>query len=163
MQKGPRKAVYAGTFDPITFGHLDIIRRSAELYGGLVVAVSETSRKEHLFSVNDRIALIREALSEVSTEVEVASFSGLLVEFVRSMGANVIVRGLRVVSDYDYEAQMAINNRLLAPEIETVFLMTSGEYSYVSASIVREIARHKGDVSALVPLNVVRKLKTRSS
>lgn len=158
-----KSAVYAGTFDPITFGHCDIAERALTLFDRVHVAVAENSAKGPLFTVKERLEMIREALAPLGDRIVVASFSSLLVEFVQSVGAQVIVRGLRAVSDYEYEAQMALINRTLASSIETVFLMTSDHCSFISASIVRDVAKYKGDVSSLVPKNVEDRLKQKFS
>lgn len=154
-------AVYAGTFDPVTNGHTDIIERAVKVFDRLVVAVAESTPKTTLFSANERKELILEAMPELLDRIEVRTFKGLLVDFVREIGATVIVRGLRAVSDYEYEAQMAIINRQLAPTTETVFLMTSRRSSFISSSVVRQIAEHNGDLSSLVPPNVAAKLKDK--
>ncbi len=148
-------AVYAGTFDPITFGHRDIAIRAAQIFDTVIVAVAESSPKRALFSVDERVQLVREALAGATGNFRVEGFSGLLVDFVRQLKGRVIIRGLRAVSDYEYEAQMALMNRHLAHDIETVFLMTAEKYSFVNASIVRQVAQVRGDVSGLVPENVV--------
>jgi len=158
-----REAVYAGTFDPITNGHQDIINRAARIFERLHVAVVEEPKKATLFSAPDRVELVRSAVAagpaEIAARVTVASFGGLLVDYVRTLKCGVIIRGLRAVSDYEYEAQMAIVNRHLASDIETVFLLTSEECSFISSSTVREIARYGGDASGLVPKTVAEKLK----
>ena len=150
--------VYAGTFDPITNGHFDIIKRAAHVFDKLVVAVADVQKPGVLFSVEDRVEMVREAISSWGEPVEVCSFRGLLVKFVRSLGSRVVIRGLRAVSDYEYESQMAVTNRQLDSEIETFFIMTSKEYSFISSSIVKEIACHGGDYSEFVPAHVVSKL-----
>lgn len=150
--------VYAGTFDPITNGHFDIIKRAAHVFDKLVVAVADVDKPGMLFSVEARVEMVREAILSWGEPVEVCSFSGLLVKFVRSLGSRVVIRGLRAVSDYEYESQMAVTNRQLDSDIETFFIMTSKEYSFLSSSIVKEIARHGGDYSEFVPPHVVRKL-----
>jgi pantetheine-phosphate adenylyltransferase len=148
-------AVYPGSFDPITNGHLDIVERAANVFDTLIVAVLANPKKAPLLSVDERIAVIREALSEAGApaggKVEVASFDGLTVDFARQHGASAIVRGLRAISDFETEMQLAHNNRALAPAIDTVFFMTSAENSYVSSSLVKEIASFGGDVSRMVP------------
>ena len=148
-------AVYPGSFDPITNGHLDIVERAANVFDTLIVAVLANPKKAPLLSVDERIAVIREALSEVGAPaggtVEVAAFEGLTVDFARQHGASAIVRGLRAISDFETEMQLAHNNRALAPAIDTVFFMTSSENSYVSSSLVKEIASFGGDVSRMVP------------
>jgi pantetheine-phosphate adenylyltransferase len=147
-------AVYPGSFDPITNGHLDIVERAATVFDTVVVAVLANPKKAPLLSVDERIAVIRAALEEHGTpadRIDVASFEGLTVDFARARGAAAIVRGLRAISDFETEMQLAHNNRVLAPEIDTVFFMTSAANSYVSSSLVKEIASFGGDVSAMVP------------
>lgn len=152
-------AVYAGTFDPISNGHRDIAIRAAMIFDRVVVAVAESTLKEELFSTDERVELFQGALSGVEGNFHVEKFDGLLVDYVRSIGARVIIRGLRAVSDYEYEAQMALANRQLAEEIETVFLMTSDKYSFVSSSTVRQIAMFREDLSSFVPANVEKRLR----
>ena len=149
-----RIAVYPGSFDPLTNGHLDILARARRLADRVIVAILEQDQKKPLFSTDERIAMIREIVGG-DTSISIGSFSGLLVDFAGRSGASLIVRGLRAVSDYEYELQMALMNRRLAPEIETVFLMAKEEYSYVSSRLVKELARLGGDVTGLVP-NLVR-------
>jgi pantetheine-phosphate adenylyltransferase len=149
-------AVYPGSFDPITSGHLDVVKRAASLFDRVVVAVLVNPRKDALLPADERIAIIRESLDEdgdpgVAARIEVAGFEGLTVEFCRSVGARSIVRGLRAISDFEAEIQLAHNNRRLAPEIDTVFFMTAIEHGYVSSSLVKEIARFGGDVGDMVP------------
>ena len=147
-------AVYPGSFDPITNGHLDIVERAAAVFDTVVVAVLANPRKAPLFSVDQRIEVIRAALAahRVSDDrVDVDSFEGLTVEFARARGASAIVRGLRAISDFETELQLAHNNRVLAPEVDSVFFMTSAPNSYVSSSLVKEIASFGGDVSTMVP------------
>lgn len=144
-----RVGIYAGSFDPITLGHSDLITRSFTFVDRLVVAVATNVNKKPLFSVEERVALIREVTGD-DPRVEVRSFHGLLVEFAREMGARTIIRGLRAVSDFEYEFQMALMNRRLAPEIETMFMLPSVEMTYVSSSLIREVARFGGDVSPFV-------------
>lgn len=156
-------AVYAGTFDPLTNGHYDILCRAARIYPSLIVAVVEQPNKKTLFTAAERRELVQAAVETIDPElrsrVEAVRFDGLLVDYARSRGARVIVRGLRAVSDYEYEAQMAVINRHLAPDLETLFLMTSDHCSFISSSVVREIAKHGGDVSGLVPGAVADKLR----
>jgi pantetheine-phosphate adenylyltransferase len=149
-----RIAVYPGSFDPLTNGHLDILARARRLADRVIVAILEQDQKTPLFTVEERIGMIRKIIGS-DTSVAVASFTGLLVDFAGRTGATIIVRGLRAVSDYEYELQMALMNRRLAPSIETVFLMAKEEYSYVSSRLVKELARLGGDVTGLVP-NIVR-------
>jgi len=145
---GPRIAVYPGSFDPITRGHEDLIRRAFTFADRVVVAVAVNAAKQPLFTLAERVALIQQAVA--TPHVDVRSFEGLLAEFARSVGASVIVRGLRAVSDFEYEFQMALMNRNLAPGIETVFLVPAFDLTYLSSSLVREVARFGGDVSQLV-------------
>ena len=147
-------AVYPGSFDPITNGHLDIVERAAAVFDTVIVAVLANPKKAPLLSVDQRIAVIRAALAShrvPDERVDVASFDGLTVEFARSREASAIVRGLRAISDFETEMQLAHNNRVLAPDVDTVFFMTSVENGYVSSSLVKEIASFGGDVSSMVP------------
>ena len=153
-------ALYAGSFDPVTNGHLDIIQRAAVLFDRLIVAVAPNSAKKALFSEAERLEMLREVCAGLA-KVEIATLEGLLVDFAARQGAAVIVRGLRAVSDFETELQMASMNRSLNPQLETVFLMTSPEYHYLSSSIVKEIAQHGGDVSKFVPPGIERKLSER--
>lgn len=153
-------AVYPGSFDPITNGHLDLIERASRLFERLIVAILRNEAKKPLFSVEERLEMAREVLRDYPN-VEVASFGGLLVEFAASRGARVILRGIRAISDYEYELQMALMNRRLAPEIETVFLMAAEDYSFLSARLVKEVVALGGDVSGLVPPLVEERLRKR--
>jgi pantetheine-phosphate adenylyltransferase len=153
---GLRVAVYPGSFDPITRGHEDLIRRSLAFADRVIIAVSVNATKQPLFSVDERVALIRQAVRHPAVEVQ--SFEGLLVEFARRVGAALLVRGLRAVSDFEYEFQMALMNRTLAPELETVFLVPAFDLTYLSSSLVREVARYGGDVSSLVHPGVLQAL-----
>jgi pantetheine-phosphate adenylyltransferase len=147
--KAPRTGVYAGSFDPITRGHEDLIQRSLEFVDRIVVGVATNIAKQPLFSLDQRVGFIRAAVGE-DPRVEVRQFDGLLVDFARSIGAGLIIRGLRAVSDFEYEFQMALMNRHLAPALETVFMVPSLDTTYISSSLVREVARFGGDVSGLV-------------
>ena len=153
-----RVAVYPGSFDPITKGHEDLIHRSLEFVDQLIVAVAVNVAKQPLFTLEERVALIKQT---VSGKVDVQSFDGLLAEFAKQVGASVIVRGLRAVSDFEYEFQMALMNRNLAPGIETVFLVPAFDLTYLSSSLVREVARFGGDVSQLVHPKVQQALKRK--
>ena len=146
-------AVYPGSFDPVTNGHLDVVRRAAAVFDRIVVGVLENPRKQPMLPVGERVATIREALSEggLADRVEVAAFTGLTVDFCRARGAAFIVRGLRAISDFETEMQLAHNNRKLAPDVDTVFFMTALEHGYVSSSLVKEIASFGGDISTMVP------------
>lgn len=152
-------AVYAGTFDPLTNGHKDIIERSLKVFDKVVVAVAVASNKNTLFSVEERVELIRGATSEFADKIEITSFDGLLVNFVKDIDCPVIVRGLRAVADFEYEAQMALVNRKLMDQVETVFLVTSVHCSFISSSIVKDVAKNAGDLAGLVPENVANKLR----
>ncbi len=155
-----RSAIYPGTFDPITLGHLDLIRRARSLVDALTVSVAKESAKDTLFSLEERMALVREAVADVAP-VGVAGFRGLLVEHAAEVGANVILRGLRAVSDFEYEFQMAVMNRQLAPGIEVLFMVPGEAYTFLSSTLVREVALLGGDVSAFVPANVDRALRQK--
>ena len=156
----PKTALYAGSFDPITNGHTDLIRRSLQFADRLVVAVAINVSKEPLFSVDERTHLIRAALDD-DPRVEVRSFKGLMVKFAQEAGITVVLRGLRAVSDFEYEYQMALMNRHLAPSLETIFMVPSLDTTYISASLVREAARFGGDVSGLVHPAVASALRAK--
>jgi pantetheine-phosphate adenylyltransferase len=155
-----RIAIYPGSFDPPTRGHEDLIRRSLLLADRLVVAVAVNVAKQPLFSVEERLALLRTAVGE-DPRIDFVAFEGLLAEFARRVGASVVVRGLRAVSDFEYEFQMALMNRQLHPSLETVFLVPALDLTYLSSSLVREVARFGGDVSALVHPAVAKALRAR--
>lgn len=148
-----RSAIYPGTFDPITLGHHDVMRRAADVFDFLVVAVAESPKKKLWFSLEERLGMVRDAVHDIPN-IKVVPFGGLLVDFARQQGIHVLVRGLRAFSDFEYEFQMALSNRKLAPDVETVFLMTSDTYSYISSSAVREVAELGGDTTLLVPKGV---------
>ena len=151
-------AVYPGTFDPITNGHADILRRSLKIFDRVVVALAENVRKEPLFTISERRAMISAALGG-DPRIEIDAFQGLLVDYVRRRGAGVVIRGLRALADFEYEFQLTHMNRHLAPEVETVFLMTNQESFYVSSSLVKEVALMGGDISRMVPAAVVSALE----
>ena len=153
-------ALYPGTFDPVTYGHLDVIRRAARLFDKVIMGVSVNPKKEPLFSTDDRVAMLREACREMPN-VEVQVVPALVVDFAQEANAQVIVRGLRAVTDFEFELQMASTNRALAPEVETVFFTPAPEYHYLSSSTVCDIARFGGPVSEFVPPHVERLLKKR--
>ena len=155
-----RTAIYAGTFDPITLGHLDLIARAAKIFDKLILAVSEYSRKQTLFSLKERVAMARR-IARKFKNVEVDSFSGLLVDYAKARKVRVLIRGIRAFSDFEFEFQMALTNRKLAPEIETLFLMPNEDFSYVSSSTVREVAQFGGDVSNFVAKPVQQALAAR--
>jgi pantetheine-phosphate adenylyltransferase len=154
------KAVYPGTFDPITLGHEDLIRRAARLFDSVIVAVADSSAKKPFFTRDERVAMTREVVKDLKN-VEVKGFSGLLMEFVQQNKARVVIRGLRAVSDFEYEFQLAGMNRGLYPDVETLFLTPGEQYMFVSATIVREISVLGGDVSKFVPAHVARQLKAK--
>ena len=143
-------AIYAGTFDPLTYGHLDVIERAARIFPRVVVGVAASQEKSPLFSLEERMDLVR-AVTQELVGVEVAPFSGLLVDFAEQQEVEVIVRGLRAFSDFEFEFQMALTNRTMKPKVETLFLMPKQDYSYVSSSNVREVAKMGGDISLFVP------------
>lgn len=145
-----RLAVYPGTFDPITNGHVDIIHRAVNLFDKFIVAVATNSKKTSLFSIEERLALISQSVGD-NPKIEIATFDGLTVDYCIERGAVAMIRGLRAVTDFDYEYAIAIMNKKLAPDIETIFFMASGEYSFISSSIVKEIARHGRSVLNQVP------------
>ena len=151
-------AVYPGSFDPVTNGHLDIIQRAIKIFDLVYIAVIENPEKTPLFKTEERMEMLSKSLPP-SPKIKIDSFSGLLVDYAKKIGANAIVRGLRAVSDFDYEFQMALTNRKMCPEIETVFMMTDYKYSYLSSSFVKQIARLGGDISAFVPPPVEERLK----
>jgi pantetheine-phosphate adenylyltransferase len=152
-------AVYPGSFDPLTNGHLDIVERTTKIFDKLIVAVATDSEKSNLFSAQERTDMIKEATKNIE-KVEVKLFSGLLTDFVRKNKANIIIRGMRAISDFEHESQLALMNKRLAPEIETIFMVTCSKYSYLNSSIVKEIASFNGDISQLVPEIVEKNLKT---
>ena len=158
------KAVYPGTFDPITLGHEDLTRRASRLFDGVILAVADSKSKKPLFTLDERIAIAREAFKDLQN-VEVVGFTGLLMNFVRQHDARVVVRGVRAVSDFDYEFQLAGMNRQLYPEVETIFMTPGEQYAYVSATLVREISILGGDVSKfvspLVATRLAEKVKQR--
>lgn len=154
-------ALYPGSFDPITFGHLNLIQRGLEVFDKLIVAVAQNVRKQGLFTVPERMQMISLAVAAYGARVEVASFEGLLVEYAKQRGAKSVLRGLRAVSDFEFEFQMAHMNRRLAPAMDTVFMMTGEEHFYVSSQLVREIAAFGGQVTGLVPEHVEHRLIER--
>ena len=150
-----RTAVYPGTFDPVTFGHMDVVRRAAELFDEVIIGVLNNSAKTPLFSVEERVNMLKSVTSHLEN-VEVKAFDGLTIDFARENGAKVIVRGLRAITDFEYELQLSQTNRVMAPEIDTLFLTTSLKYSYLSSSMVKEIAVYGGDISAFLPAQIAR-------
>ncbi len=155
-----RIAVYPGSFDPITNGHLDIIKRASRLYDKLIIGVLNNSSKKPLFSAEERKAMIDEVILGIDN-VSCDVFSGLLVDFAKQNGATVIVKGARTVADFEYEFQMAQLNKALNPEYETMFMMTDTKYSYISSSMVKDVAKYNGELNGLVPQNVILKIKDK--
>ncbi|MDY3031150.1 MAG: pantetheine-phosphate adenylyltransferase [Clostridia bacterium] len=155
-----RIAVYPGSFDPITNGHLDIIQRASRLYDKVIVGVLKNGGKNPVFTNEERVDMIREVTEEIGN-VEVAGFTGLLVDFAKEQNATVIIKGLRTVADFEYEFQMALLNKALNPEYETMFMMTDSKYSYISSSMVKELAGFKGDLTGLVPGRIMGKIQEK--
>jgi len=153
--------VYPGTFDPVTNGHIDIIERAVCLFQGITVAVAKNTKKTPLFKLNERIEMLKEATSMYETVVSVEPFSGLLTDYLRSKGAKIIIRGLRAISDFEYEFQMAMMNRKLNSEVDTIFLMPSEENFFLTSTLVKEVAGYGGDVARFVPPSVVGRLKEK--
>ncbi len=153
-------AIYPGTFDPVTNGHLDIVERAAQLFDAVTIAVTTNPAKNPLFTVAERIAMFREATRHLP-RIEVESFSGLLVEYAAARGASVMIRGLRAISDFEYEFQMALINRKISHGLDTVFLMASEKYTYLNSTIVKEVARLGGDVSCFVPASVNERIRQK--
>ena len=154
------RALFPASFDPITNGHVDIVSRSLKMFGSLVIAVASNVSKDETFSIEERLEMLREAVGE-EPRVEMTSFDGLTVEFARQIGAGIIIRGLRAMSDFEYEFEMALMNRHLYPEVETLFMMSSLEYLYVSSSRLKELVRFGRDVSEFVPPVVAKKLREK--
>ncbi len=152
-----RRAIYPGSFDPVTNGHLDVIERARKLFDEVIVAVADNDEKQPLFSLGERLDLLRETAGKIDN-VRIAQFKGLLVEFAKAQKAGAVIRGLRAVSDFEFEFQMALMNRKLDAAVETIFLMPKEEYTYLSSRIVKEIARLSGDVSGFVPACVAKAL-----
>jgi pantetheine-phosphate adenylyltransferase len=154
------KALFPGTFDPPTNGHIDLIQRGAKLFEHLTVGVLNNPGKNPLFTVQERVEMLRESTSALGN-VSVATFDGLMVDFAHQLGAMAVLRGIRAISDYEHEFQMALMNRRLAPEIETVFLQPAGRYSFISSRMLKEVFAFGGDVTGLVPPNVIKRLRGR--
>lgn len=155
-----KTAIYPGSFDPVTLGHYDIIERSSKIFDKLIVGVLNNSAKSPLFSVEERVNMLKDVTSHFPN-VEVQSFAGLLIDFVRSNDANVIVRGLRAITDFEYELQLAQMNRVIAPEIDTLFLTTNLKYAYLSSSMAKEVAMYGGDISSFLSPEIVEKVREK--
>jgi pantetheine-phosphate adenylyltransferase len=155
-----RSAIYPGSFDPLTNGHLSLIQRGLKMFDRLIVAIAVNPKKTPLFTTEERVVMIRDAIG-AEPRVEIDSFEGLLVDYVRRRNMNVVLRGLRAMSDFEFEFQLANMNRRLAPEVETVFMMTGEDYFYVSSNLVREVASFGGNVEGMVPPNVLAQLRAR--
>ena len=153
-------AVYPGTFDPVTFGHIDIIKRAARLFDKVIVAVAHNEEKNPLFSVDERVLMLKDALKPLKN-VAVDDFDGLVVDYVKSKGSRIMIRGLRMISDFEYEFQMALTNRKLSDEIETIFMMPCETYSYISSKLIKEAASLGANVGKFVPGNAHSSLKKR--
>ena len=155
-----KKAIYPGSFDPMTFGHLDIIERSSKIFDEVVIGILNNSAKKSLFSVEERVEIARD-LTKQYGNVTVDSFDGLMVDYAKSIGANIVIRGLIAVTDFDYEIQIAQTNKVQYPELETIFMTTALNYSYLSSTIVREFASYGGDISRFVPAEIIPKIKAK--
>ncbi|MCL2702258.1 MAG: pantetheine-phosphate adenylyltransferase [Defluviitaleaceae bacterium] len=153
-------AIYPGSFDPMTYGHLDIIQRAAKITDKLIVSVLQNSAKKPFFSVEERMEILRESVSGIKN-VEIGCFSGLLADYAKECGTSLVIRGLRAVTDFEYEFQMALTNRLLCPDLETLFISTSTEYLYLGSGVIKEIAMHGGDISKMAPSHVVDRLNSK--
>lgn len=152
-----KKAIYPGSFDPVTYGHLDVIKRSSEIVDELVVSVLSNSSKNPLFTVEERVTMLREVTKDIPN-VKISSFSGLLIDYVKSTDAKLIVRGLRAITDFEYELQMAQTNHILCPDVDTMFLTTSLEYAYLSSTTVKEVASYGGEIGKFVPPYIAQKV-----
>ncbi|MBP9854387.1 MAG: pantetheine-phosphate adenylyltransferase [Candidatus Omnitrophica bacterium] len=155
-----KKALYPGSFDPVTFGHIDIIKRASRIFDQVVVGVAHNTQKQTLFSNTERIAMLKEVTKDIKN-IEVVEFKGLVIDFARSININVLVRGLRMISDFEYELQMALTNRRLDEQLETVFLMPSEGYSFLSSTLIKEAASLGADMSSFVPPSIVTRLKEK--
>lgn len=156
------RAIYPGSFDPLTFGHIDIIERASKIFDEVVVVVLNNSQKNHLFSADNRVSMIRDYIEENGyTNVSVDVSEGLLVDYAKSIKANVVIRGLRAITDFEYELQIAQVNRVQLPGLETIFLTTSLDYSYLSSTIVREFAKYKGDIRKFLPEKIAKEVEAK--
>lgn len=156
-----KTVLYPGTFDPVTNGHLNVLRRACKLFDKVIIAVADNEGKKPMFTAEERKRLIAENIAELGLDVEVIKFDALTVNLARELGAVAVIRGIRAVSDFEFEFQMTQMNRHLDPELETIFLMPNEEYFFISSNLLRQVARYGGDISALAPANVVRALEGR--
>lgn len=163
VDKDNKIAIYPGTFDPITMGHLDIVERAAELFDKVIIAIARNPAKTTLFSVEERLEMIENCFPADNKKIQVVAVEGLIVKYANSVGAKVLVKGLRALSDFDYEFQLALMNRRMERDVETLFLMTGLRWIYISSSIVKDVASHGGDVNGLVPDHVGDKLRAHFS
>lgn len=152
------KAIYPGSFDPVTYGHLDVIKRAANMFDELYVGVLINQAKNPLFSIDERVSMLTEVLKDYNN-IKIVSFEGLLVDYCKKNGISTIVRGLRAVTDFEYELQIAQTNRVMSPDVDTVFMVTSLQYAYLSSTIVKEIASYKGDISQTVPPEIAKRIE----
>lgn len=157
-----KRAIYTGSFDPVTYGHLDVISRASNMVDELIVAVLKNSSKSPLFSIEERVRMLEEVTKDIPN-VCVTSFEGLTIDFADKMDAHIIVRGLRAITDFEYELQMAQTNRIVNPKVDTMFLVTSEEYSYLSSTVLKEIARYGGALDRFAPLYIIEKVKSKYS
>ncbi len=155
-----RNAIYPGSFDPVTCGHIDLIKRAADVFDEVIIAIAQNTQKETLFSIQERVEMVEESTADIDN-IHVQSFEGLIIDFAQRKNINVLIRGVRMVSDFEYELQMALTNRRLNETIETVFLMPSEGYSFLSSTLIKEVVSLGGDVTSFVPENVARKLKEK--
>ncbi|MDP8216981.1 MAG: pantetheine-phosphate adenylyltransferase [Candidatus Kaelpia imicola] len=155
-----KRAIYPGSFDPVTLGHLDIIKRGLRLFDEITVAVADTNSKDNLFTLSERVQMVEDAASDLEG-IRVESFKGLMVEFARAKGVNIILRGLRMISDFEYEFQMALTNRRFAPDIETIFMMPNEKYSYISSRLIKEAASLGADTSSFLPQSAIERLDAK--
>ncbi|MDP8253564.1 MAG: pantetheine-phosphate adenylyltransferase [Candidatus Kaelpia aquatica] len=155
-----KRAIYPGSFDPVTLGHLDIIERGLRLFDEITVAVADTNSKDNLFTLSERVQMVKDATSDLEGVV-VESFKGLMVDFARAKGVRIILRGLRMISDFEYEFQMALTNRRFAPDIETIFMMPNEKYSYISSRLIKEAASLGADISSFLPQSATERLNAK--
>jgi len=156
----PKTAIYPGSFDPVTYGHIDLIKRATQIHDKVIIAVANNSHKSPLFSIEERLDMIKEATKDIEG-IEVESFDGLVIDYAKKRKVKILIRGLRMISDFEYEFQMALTNRRLSTDVETVFLMPSEQYSYLSSTLLKEAASLGADLSSFVPAFVAKRLKNR--